>query len=534
MTNSFLAIWEFNPMSTESAVQDEVRVLMDDFRLRLIELISTKRPGEYTSDNLPQLYALASKHCPRLHQDPKLCELHNALGRKKSGETDPGSIVYFGIDAWMATGMSPIIYFSKPTPDGKIQVSMALLERIYATRRMTPDRGKLLGNLSLVQFSHFLADRVALNRMRYPWLCALLSVMPELIAPENWKNLCHGHIKVHAKIRKKQIDSKISLKILAPLLLIGIGQGAKRYHQAKKALGIHGPSAMDYTAREAFAAANKSHGKTVLERFIRWEYGGWDTPQLDRVLSDYLRHYQFFTRYNYFELQERVWFQKAVETLAQPHCKKISWPAALYGKFLSHTNRADEYEGRGQFHWKTLLKMVPELRAIQGYVTQVDSPLISALQDTLECCLLVHPIFLAQFPESLRAPYALEVAPYVADHMTKDMSYGVFERYETPQATERTLQRYDPDCVKAVGEWARHSKNIRELNCRLQGHVSILWLMIRNLRGEHNKGQAIEWCTRLRSQRTKFEAMRLLDLTLEDVRLSPSLHDEFLTRDLGL
>jgi hypothetical protein len=534
MTNSFPAIWGSDPMTTGTDVRNEAQAILNDFRLRLIELISTKRPGDYTSKNLPQLYALASKYCPQLHQDSKLCELHMALAEKKTGARYPDQIVFCGIHAWIDAGMSPIIYFSSPVFTDKTFISLAFLERMLAAGQDLPDREQLLGNLSLEEFSHFLADRVALSRMRYRWLCKLLRTIPDLVAPENWENLNHGHINVHRIFKKKQIESKVSLKALVPLLLLESGQADALYQQAKIELALHDSTSMESATCDAFAANDDEHGQAVLERFIQLEYGRWDDPRLDKVLTGYLSRYCFHTRHNYFHLEERFWLIKAMGVLSQSDHTAVTWPAAIYGNFLSNTILDDEIAGHGAFRWKTLLKVTPELRVIQDYVTRDNSSLFAVLRDTKECRTLAHPILLAQFGDSLKVAYVSQVAPCVASHMMKDMSDGVFDCYETPQATERTLQRYDPECVKQMSEWARQSKDVRELNCRLQGHVSMLWLMIRNLRGEDNKDQAIAWCTQLRSQRTKFEAMRLLGLTLDDIRLAPSLHDEFLSRDLGL
>lgn len=534
MTNSFFVTLGSDPMTNEADVRDEAQAILNDFRLRLIELISTKRPGQYTSDNLPQLYALASKHCPRLHQDSKLYELHIALSEKKSGERYPDQIVFCGIHAWINAGMSPIIYFSSRVFTDKTFISLAFLERMLAAGQDLPDREQLLGNLSLEVFSHFLADRVALRRMRYPWLCKLLRTIPECVAPENWENLNHGHINAHRIFKEKQIESRVSLKALVPLLLLESGQGDALCQQAKNELALHDPTSMESATCEALGEYDDEHGQVVLERFIQLEYGRWDNPRLDKVLTGYLSSYCFHTLHNCFYLVERFWFLKAVEVLSQSDHPALTWPAAIYGNFLSNAILDDVIAGHGTFRWKTLLKVIPELRVLQDYAFRENSSLISVLRDTRECDSLVHRILLDQFPDPLKAAYVSQVAPCVASQMIKDMSNPEFVCYETPQATERTLQRYDPDCVKQMSEWARQSKNIRELNCRLQGHVSILWLMIRNLRGEDNKEQAIAWCTQLRSQRTKLEAMRLLGLTLEDVRLAPSLHDEFLSRDLGL
>lgn len=298
--NSSPVTWGSELMTNEVDVRNEAQAILNDFRLRLIELISTKRPGEYTSNNLPQLYDLAAKHCPRLHQDTKLYELHTALAEKKSGARHPDQIVFCGIHAWINAGMSPIIYFSGPVFTNKTFISLGFLERMLAAGQELPDRAQLLGNLSLEVFSHFLADRVALRRMRYPWLCKLLRKISECVVPENWENLNHGHINVHRIFRKKQIESKVTLKALVPLLLLESGQGDALYQQAKNELALHEPTSMESATYEALGEYDDEHGQVVLERFIQLEYARWDNPRLDKVLTGYLNSYCFHTRHNYF------------------------------------------------------------------------------------------------------------------------------------------------------------------------------------------------------------------------------------------
>ena len=92
----------------------------------------------------------------------------------------------------------------------------------------------------------------------------------------------------------------------------------------------------------------------------------------------------------------------------------------------------------------------------------------------------------------------------------------------------------DPDCLAVMSRRLNETVNHKKLKVSTPGDKGLLRIMSLNLEGPGQREQAIQWCSDIRHQETRLEGMRLLDLTLADVRLTPRLHADFLSRDLGL
>jgi hypothetical protein len=502
-------------------MQNHIQELMAAFRQRLIDRLSTNRPGDYASKSLPELYAMAAKRFPCLHQDVELCTLYTALGRPHSGSVAQGDVEVLGIDAWMDAGMSPVIYFTGSPRERRVPLNF--IEQMGVRGAPFPDRERLLGNLTLAEFSHCLADRVSFNRINYYWMRMLTAVMPELLEPENWKNLTTGHIRVKEKFRKRKGEP---LQALLPLLLIEAGKDPGLHHQAKHSLNIVDPLAIASVTRQACHDTEGERGITILEQYVGLEYGGWDAENLDSVLHPYIINLDFGIRNGIGQgaPNEQFWISKAFELVTNPASKLSTWPAALYARYLMYCYDSDATIE--QQILQNLLISSPKLKRIQEYVIASGLQIIEAVIDTDDFFMLVHPLLIAQFNEADRPRFIENAARRVAYkiiHELKKESYFVLDQ-----------RACDPDCLRLMSQMANETVSLEGLDLTTRGHQCMLKLMSAGYMGEENRERAIAWCVGLSSQKTRLEAMQLLDLTLDDVSLTPDLHDEFLSRDLGI
>jgi len=512
-------------------IDTEIKQILEAFRQRLIDRLSANRPGAYEAKGIPQLYAMAARRFPCLHQDVELCTLYKALGKIQSGSVDQNDVEMPGINAWIDAGLSPVIYFTgayrqqnrhaSPVSSGRQRAPLCFIELLGVKGARFPSREKLLGNLSLAEFSHFLADRVSFNRMNYYWVRLLTAVMPELIEPSNWINLSTGYIRVKETFRQKKGEP---LQALLPLLLIKAGKDPALCRQAKIELNIVDPQAVQSVTRQALHDVEDERGMTTLDRYIQFEYGGWASPALDPVLITHLLSYDFRSRVGHADAKEGLWFTKAVELLEMPCAHSVIWPAAVYARFLMYSCFPDEsnpYDNLAK-----VLEYFPQIKRIQDYVISPSFPLIQCLIETDEFFILVHPVLVAQLDAAHKQSYIDTASSAVADFLVKEMAEDVYFSID-PQVC-------DPACLGVMSRRVNTTVSVEDLNPSKRGHRQMLALMTCDYKGEGQKPRAIQWCASIGSQTIRLEAMQLLDLTLEEVSLAPELHDEFLSRDLGL
>jgi hypothetical protein len=503
-------------------IETEIQQTLEAFRHRLIELISAKRPGDYASLTLPELYAIASKRVARLHQDVRLFQLYYDLGCIDTGFDEHGNVELLGVNAWIEAGMSPIIYFAGQFKF--MQAPASFLEKIGAKTSGFPGRQQLLGNLSLAEFSVFLADRVSYATMTYYWLRLLTAEMPELIEPHNWHNLKTGRNRIDKKFRA--ISGQL-LQDLVPLLLIERGHPASLYAEAKRQLNLDNAPAPEGVVRKALYDAIDPQGMAVLERYVQAEYGGWDAPAFDKVLRGFMCTYSFRsirTRAGRLESDEELWVQKALEQVKRFGTRQATWPAMLYARFLMDCCAPGVSEG--QQNLLSLRSLSPAFEAIQDYALSPEFPLVEAIIDTDDFQILVHPALISLLSDSHRDRYVEYAAGKTADK--------VIERRKEDAHFDINPELCDPACLAVMSRRVNETINHQGLKVSSPGEKALLKIMSLSLRGPEQREQAIQWCSAIRHQETRLEAMRLLDLTLADVRLTPRLHGDFLSRDLGL
>jgi hypothetical protein len=499
----------------------KIQELIAAFRQRLIDRLNANRPGDYAPKSLPELYAMASKRFPCLHQDVELCTLYTALGKIHSGSVDQNDIEMTGINAWIDAGMSPAIYFTGVPLERRVPLNF--IEQIGVKGAKFPDREKLLGNLSLAEFSHCLADRVSFNRMNYYWMRLLTASIPELIEPHNWGHLTTGHIRVKKPMRLRKGEPLLAL---VPLLLVEAGKDPALYRQAKFELNIVDPLAIESITRQACNDAEDERGMAILEQYIHLEYGGWDAVNLDPVLRSYILNFDFRTRakIGHGPLNEHFWISRAAGVASNPGSNRSTWPAALYARFILYC--CDSEGESEQQNLENLLDFVPLLKVIQNYVVAFRTPIIDALIGTDEDLVLVHPLLISRFDKANKADYIEIAAQRVVDKIVQNLHKESFFLLDK--------QVCDPDCLLIMSRRANELVDLKELDLSARGHHCMLTLMSAEFRGVEQRERAIAWCTGIMCQKTRLEAMRLLDLTLHDVSLKWSLQDEFLSRDLGL
>jgi len=501
----------------------DIQALMATFKQTLIDLVNTNSPSDCNELSLPELYAMAANRFPNLHQDDKLTELYAAL---VTTHTDAkGYVELTGINAWMNAGMSPIIYFigEKINPLSPRRVPLSLIEQIWIKKIHLPERQQLLGNLSLAEFSGFLADRVSFKRMDYYGIRQLTAKLPELIEPKNWHNLTTGRVKISETFRRRNGQC---LQALVPLLLIEKGGGSIEYLQAKHELNIHDPLIIESNTQEAVFDAQDERGIAVLERYVQAEYGSWQVPALDHLLQKYLHRYAFRTKVGmgHGEVSEQFWINKAAEVARTPDSSTAIWPAVVYTKFLLSCCEPDVSASKENF--RSLLDYSPALKHIRDHVFKPKFPIIEAMIETDEFLILVHPVLTSQIPKADKTAYTECAAHTVLAKIIKNLTVDSYFLLND--------QACDHACLQIMSRRANKTVNLKTLNLSARGHHCMLSLMSAEFRGTDQRERAIAWCAGINCQKTRLEAMRLLDLTLDDVSLKSSLHDEFLVRDLGL
>lgn len=472
---------------------------------------------------LPELYRLAWKDNPKLHSNPELCRVFKNHLQDRNA-----------MRSWVQVGMSPIIFFAwQPEHDKMAKPALSA----FGAECQNLSRETLLGNLTLAEFTSFLRDAVGLKLIDYKQVLMLAKLVPEITQAKGFHYALPDHDLLGKSFWRNAEKNYLNQKLLGqwmPLLMVTLGASDSDFYMAKNLFRLHDPSDAKWLTMVAFSHSTSDEGHAGLVRYIKLQYKDWFNFSLDEALCREL------TDSPSQGVMSRIlfWIDKAVETIRTlDDPGYLAWPAAVYAAVyhvFCNEDASMSAEERRQLH-ESMMTEHPKLYEIRAYIKrEFGLPLERALGGSPRVLDLMSAELVSIFNAAEKVRYAETVAPVLSGEI-----FGRVKRsslaFSAPWKIDRYFDESDPQCAQAIESRIHEKFGLKDLvENNDETNTRLLHLMLRALRHEHTKAQAIDWCQSTRSRKWRPVAMRTLKLTPADVKLSASQREEFLAEDLGL
>jgi hypothetical protein len=504
------------------------QIFINDMRSILIKKIKTPainddRRDEVHTMNLRDLYRLAWKQNPRMHCDTDLMERFSDARNEHNA-----------LKAWVEEGMSPLIFFAtKPTGH---QIADPALTTFFL-HGIEVTRDELIGNLSLREFVSFLRDAVAMNLIDYEQVLKIVQMVPEVLSNRIYHYAGRDDnvfSKAFWRSAEKTRFDQGALARWVPLLMLTSGSTDEDFYLASNAFRLNDQEEVKRQARLAAVNATSAPGHLALVRFINLKFRDWSSFTLDELLC------REFSEFGNSPLMDRVdfWIDKAVEAIrALEDHNYLAWPAGVYAACYKQVCMGDSElppEERQQAH-ELMMVSHPKLYEIRSYIKrECGLPLERALGGSVRVLDLMSSELLSIFNDREKNRFVEMVAPILAKEISRKISRFEVD-YDTPFKIDQSLDGADPACAQAIDQHVHDHFSFKDFVGREDGaNENLLYLALRVLRDDSRREEAIKWCENVRSRKWRPVAMRILNFTPADVKLSASQREEFLAEDLGL
>jgi len=470
---------------------------------------------------LPELYRRALKDDPKLHGDHEIARIFRQQDRNSMRN-------------WVQAGMSPVIFFAWQ-PERDKMANPPLRAFLAASQDFSGEA--LLGNLSPGEFTAFLRDAVALKMLNYLEVLQVAKLLPDVLQPRMLHHAMPDHNLFGKAFWRSAEKNHFNQELLGqwmPLLMLTRGVPDSDFYMARNLFRMHDSSEAKWLSFVAMAHSTTDEGHAGLVRYIDLQYKEWSNFSLDEALCREL------TDSPSQGIMSRIsfWIDKAVETIRTLDGPGyLAWPAAVYAAVYHDFCNEDSSiaaEDRRQLH-ESMMNQHPLLYEIRAYIKRESGlPLERALGGSPRVLDLMSAELASIFNAAEKARYIETVAPLLCSEIFGRVKRSSLE-FSEPWKIDRQFDDADPQCAQAIESRIHQKFGLKDLvDGDDQTNARLLHLMLRALRHEHTKVQAIDWCQSIRSRKWRPLAMRILKLTPADVKLSASQREEFLAEDLGL
>lgn len=429
---------------------------------------------------------------------------------------------------WLEEGMSPLSYFIDPTSGS---TSSAIFDAFVRLNNFKLEPAKILGNLSLSEFSNALADMLSIADVGIPYLRELGEALPRLYEKSNWKNLITGQFTDHASFNEKSASN--SYPGFPTLILDRFNDNQSLYHEAEDFF-FRPDTEPDKKLLPIIEQLHDVRAEVLMESVISHLYEGWNSTYTDKALSDIISRYRVFQIESH---RNPMSWAVTMDYLAKKainvskDSEQCLWPHTLCKAFFAEINKLDRHISQDDAEAvKRHFYRTPGFLALaEGH----GDTLILNASSTDISNVVYSKDFLTHVSAKKRRELIDRNASSVASKIIKELYRNNFSVRQNE--IQNFAEGIHPSMLQAVSSEIFQKIEASDVMKRFKSRYNTaVWFQCQCLQGVKHQKKAVAYCKRLPTAELKATAAGYLNLPVHVFNPNDAESEAFLARDLGL